>query len=280
MTVPAHPTLTFDATSGYVTAAGVRLHLHEAGTGPLLLLIHGGAPGAFGWGNFGQNIDAFADRFRTVIVDLPGYGRSESPTIEGGRYATYARVFAALIGELGADRAHVVGMATGGAAAIALAVDYPHLVDRLVLVSSAGGLPMFTPMPSEGQKAIRAYPQGEGPTREKMRAYLEMMMYDASLITDDLVEERYQASLTGAPAESASNNEPLWQRLHAIAAPTLVIWGRDNRVQGYDNALFMLQRIPDVELHVFGRTGLWVPYERARRFEAVVTDFLAVRANG
>ena len=274
MTRTDSPTLTFEATSRYVTAAGVRLHLHEAGRGPLLLLIHGGAPGAFGWGNFGQNLDALAARFRTVIVDLPGYGRSEAAATEGGRYAAYARVFAALVSELGADRAHVVGMATGGAAAIALAVDHPTVVDRLVLVSSAGGLPLFTPMPSEGQKTIRAYPHGEGPTREKMRAYLEMMMYDASLITDDLVEERYQASLAGAPAEAPAHNEPLWQRLHAITAPTLVIWGRDNRVQGYDNALFMLQRIPDVELHVFGKTGLWVPYERARRFEALVTDFL------
>ena len=274
MTVSQGPSLTYEATSRHVKAAGVRLHLHEAGNGPLLLLIHGGAPGAFGWGNFGQNIDAFAARFRTVIVDLPGYGRSEAAGGDRGRYAGYACVFAALIGELGAERAHVVGMATGGAAAIALAVDHPDAIDRLVLVSSAGGLPLFTPMPSEGQQVIRAYPRGEGPTREKMRAYLEMMMYDPSLITDELVEERYQASLTGSPAEGASAKEPLWQRLHAIAAPTLVVWGRDNRVQGYDNALFMLQRIPDVELHVFGRTGLWVPFERARRFEALVTDFL------
>jgi len=266
--------LTPESTSRYVEAAGVRIHLHEAGTGPLLLLIHGGAPGAFGWGNFGQNLPGFAAHFRTVIVDLPGYGRSQAPTIEGGRYAFYARVFAALIRELGEERAHVVGMATGGAAAIALAVDHPEVVDRLVLVSSAGGLPLFSTMPSEGQKVIRDYPRGEGPTREKMRAYLDMIMYDSSLITDELIEERYQASLTGAPAEGASTTEPLWQRLGEITAPTLVIWGRDNRVQGFDNGLFMLQRIPDVELHVFGRTGLWVPYERARRFESLVDDFL------
>lgn len=150
-------------------------------------------------------------------------------------------------------------MATGGAAAIALAVDHPDVVERLVLVSSAGGLPLFSPMPSEGQKAIAGYPRGEGPTREKMRAYLEMMMYDTSLITDELVDERYRASLTGAGAEGTPTNEPLWQRLPEVAAPTLVVWGRDNRVQGYDNGLFLLRQIPDVELHVFGRTGLWVP---------------------
>lgn len=274
---------TYDSTSRFVGAAGIRVHLHEAGPadGPLLLLIHGGAPGAYGWGNFGQNVATFAQRFRTVVVDLPGYGRSDKPEVVGGRYAFYAGVFAALVRELGAEHAHVVGMATGGAAAIALAVDHPEVVERLVLVSSAGGLPLFTPSPSEGQKLIRSYYGGDGPSRQKMRSYLEMMMSDQSLVTDELVEERYLASVDPEFMASApegrgtpSATEPMWQRLHEIAAPTLVVWGRDNRVQGYDNALFMLNRIPDVEVHLFGRTGLWVPYEKARRFEEVVGDFL------
>ncbi|MFI9628795.1 alpha/beta fold hydrolase [Streptomyces sp. NPDC052042] len=274
-------TPTEQSTSRLVEAAGVRLHLHEAGRGPLLLCVHGGAPGAYGWGNFGQNMAAFSKRFRTVIVDLPGYGKSDKPAIEGGRHAFYAKVFAALVRELGEERAHVVGMATGGAAAIAMSVDHPDVVERLVLVSSAGGLPLFTPTPSEGQKVIRDYYGGDGPSRAKMRAYLEMMMYNRSAVTDELVDERYLASVApdfmaqapeghGTPAV----NEPVWNRLHEIAARTLVVWGRDNRVQGYDNALFMLNRIPDVEIHVYGRTGLWVPFERARRFESLVTGFL------
>jgi 2-hydroxy-6-oxonona-2,4-dienedioate hydrolase/4,5:9,10-diseco-3-hydroxy-5,9,17-trioxoandrosta-1(10),2-diene-4-oate hydrolase len=267
-------TLTPESTSRHVVADGVRVHLHEAGSGPLLLLIHGGAPGAYGWGNFGQNLAAFAQRFRTVIVDLPGYGESELPAYEGGRYAFYARVFAALVRELGETSAHVVGLATGGAAALAMALDHADVVDRLVLVSSAGGLPLFTPMPSEGQKVIRSYYGGEGPSRAKMTAYLEMMLHDRSLITEELVEERYQASVARRTADLGSP-EPLWTRVHEVGAPTLVLWGRDNRVQGYDNALFFLQRIPDVELHVFGRTGLWVPFERAGRFEQLVTGFLA-----
>ena len=277
-------TLTAASTSRFVEAAGVRVHLHEAGDGPLLVLIHGGAPGAYGWGNFGQNMATLAGRFRTVIVDLPGYGRSGPQLVNGGPYSSYARVFAALVGALGEERAHFVGLATGGAVSLALAIEHPEVVDRLVVVSSAGGLPLFTPSPSEGQKAIRAYYAGEGPSREKMRAYLEMMLYDRSLVTDALVEERYVASVdlgslngtvspSGAGAGSG-DGEHLWARMQDIAAPTLVVWGRDNRVQGYDNALFMLQRIPDVEVHIFGRTGLWVPYERARRFEALVTDFL------
>ena len=78
-------TLTRENTSRFVQAGEVRVHYHEAGDGPVLLCIHGGAPGAFGWGNFGRNLPALARHFRTLVVDLPGYGLSDKPDIEGPR---------------------------------------------------------------------------------------------------------------------------------------------------------------------------------------------------
>jgi 2-hydroxy-6-oxonona-2,4-dienedioate hydrolase/4,5:9,10-diseco-3-hydroxy-5,9,17-trioxoandrosta-1(10),2-diene-4-oate hydrolase len=217
----------------------------------------------------------FAKSFRTVIVDLPGFGRSETPSIEGGHYTFHARVLAALIEEYGEQSAHVVGLATGGAIGIVMAAMHPEVVDRLVLVSSAGGLPTFSVHPSEGMKAIRTYYRGKGPSRDKMLSYLELVVHDHTTITDELVEGRYQASLENRAQDSAGVPESVWEKLPQIAAPTLVIWGRDNRVLGYDNALFMLNRIPDVEVHLFGDTGLWVPWERRERFEALVRDFLS-----
>ena len=279
---PGEP-ITEASTSRFVDAGGVRVHYHDAGSGPVLLCIHGGAPGAYGWGNFGANVAGLAEHFRVLVVDLPGYGRSDKPAISGGRYGFYAQVFADLIAALGIGSAHVLGMATGGAAAMMLAIEHPQLVDGLVLVSSAGGLPLFTPMPSEGQKVIQSYYGGDGPSLAKMRAYLEMMMYDASAITDELVRERYEASvepdfMVSAPEGRGSHNRPtteqVWRDVDRIRARTLVVWGRDNRVQGYDNALFLLNRIPDVQVHVYGRTGLWVPFERVDEFNALLVAFL------
>jgi len=185
-----------------------------------------------------------------------------------------------MLDELGIERASVVGLATGGAVAIAMALRHPERVARLALVSSAGGVPLFTTMPSEGQRAIRGYYAGTGPSREKMRDYLRMMMHDPALVTDELVEERYAESVAGgegrrAGAESAGvPAEPLWQQLGEITVPTLILWGTENRVQGYDNALFLLRQIPDAELHLFKRTGLWVPYERGPEFDRQLLAFL------
>ncbi|MEU2894756.1 alpha/beta fold hydrolase [Streptomyces sp. NPDC001273] len=276
--------VTRESSSRFVTVGGTRLHYHEAGTGPrVLLCVHGGAPGASGWGNFGTSIAELSQHARVLVVDLPGYGRSDTIDLAGGKYRPCADLFAAMLTELGIERATVVGLATGGAVAIAMALDHAERVDRLVLVSSAGGVPLFTTTPSEGQKAIRSYYAGEGPSREKMRAYLRMMMYEPALVTDELVEERYLESVAGgegrrAGAESAGvPAEPLWQELERVTAPTLIVWGTENRVQGFDNALFLLQRIPDAQLHLFKRTGLWVPHERAEEFTRLVLGFHAGR---
>lgn len=275
--------LTAESTSRFVQAGEVRVHYHEAGEGPVLLCIHGGAPGAYGWGNFGQNLPAFSRRFRTLIVDLPGYGKSDKPVITGGRFSFYGETFKAMLDALGIRKAHIIGLATGGGAALSLALDHPEYVDRLVLVSSAGALPLTTPTPSEGMKMIQSYYGGSGPSLERMRAYLEMAIYDHSLITDELVRERYEASVepefAARPPEGKGRRAPhpddeLWRRLQDVQAKTLVVWGRENRVNGFDQALFMFSRIPDVEVHLFGKTGLWVPFEKAARFESLVTGFL------
>jgi 4,5:9,10-diseco-3-hydroxy-5,9,17-trioxoandrosta-1(10),2-diene-4-oate hydrolase len=68
--------------------------------------------------------------------------------------------------------------------------------------------------------------------------------------------------------------DPLWRDLHRITAPTLLLWGRDDRTITLDGAQLMLRQIPDVQMHVFGRCGHWVQLERQREFERLVSDFL------
>jgi 2-hydroxy-6-oxonona-2,4-dienedioate hydrolase/4,5:9,10-diseco-3-hydroxy-5,9,17-trioxoandrosta-1(10),2-diene-4-oate hydrolase len=96
----------------------------------------------------------------------------------------------------------------------------------------------FQPQPTEGMKVIRSDYRGKGPPREKMRAYLEMTMFDHDLITDELIDERYQASIDPAfmvqaperPARQHSDRRTALENLEQIKARTLVVWGRENGV--------------------------------------------------
>ncbi|MFD6321517.1 alpha/beta fold hydrolase [Streptomyces sp. NPDC001812] len=277
---PPLPTET-GATSRHVQVDGTVVHVHEAGSGPTLLCIHGGAPGATGWANFGQNVATWARGFRVLVVDLPGFGESDWVEASDGKHRAHANLFVGLLDELGiSGPVHVVALATGGAVAMRMAIDHPDRVARLVLVSSAGGLSLFDASPTEGERAIREYYSGTGPSLEKMRHYLALTVSDPALVTDELVEARHQNSITPQALEGSRHrgrphpSDAVWQEAPSIRARTLIVWGRDNRVKGYDNGLFLLNRIPDSELHIYSGAGLWVPFERAARFERLVSDFL------
>lgn len=274
-------TPTYESTSRFVQANGMRVHFHEAGDGPALLMVHGGAPGAFGWGNFGRNVAELSKDFRVIVVDLPGYGRSDKPDVQAERQRMYAETMVALIDELGLGSANVLGMATGGAVAIRMAVDYAESLDRLILVSAAGGQTMYQLRARDS--ASHAYYGGDGPSLEKMRVYLQQLLYDHSLITEEVLRERYEASvepefLVQAPeGRTATRHTPqdLWKRLDEITAKTLIVWGRENRAHSFESAVFMLSQIKHSQLHVFGECGLWVPYEKQSEFNALVRDFLS-----
>ncbi len=275
--------LTRESTSRFVQAGDVRIHYHEAGEGPVLLCIHGGAPGAFGWGNFGRNLLALSRHFRTLIVDLPGYGLSDKPAVEGPRTAFYARTFRDMLDALGIRQAHVLGMATGGTVTLKMAIDHPERVGKLVVVNAPGGLSLF--QTGAPRPASHDYYAGEGPSMERIRANLERIVYDKTLITDEIVRERYEASIDpafmaqapeGKGGSPGGSIEPLWQDLHRIQADTLVIWGREHQTLNYDHALFMLSRIPNARVHIHGKCGLWVPFEKADEFNRNVISFLSL----
>lgn len=276
-------TLTRDNTSRYVQVGALRIHYHEAGSGPVLLCLHGGAPGAFGWGNFGRNLAAWSQHLRTLIVDLPGYGLSDKPEVTGPRTGFYARTFIDMLDALNIERAHVLGMATGGTAGMKMAIDHPERVDRLVVINAPGGLSVLQTAPPT--PATHALYTGEGPSRERIRAALERTVYDRTLITDDIVEERYAAATDPAFMAQAPEGkggtpggtiEALWKDVDRIRAETLIVWGRENATLGQDQAMYLLSRIPRARLHIHGQCRLWVPFEKAEEFNRDLVNFLTL----
>jgi 4,5:9,10-diseco-3-hydroxy-5,9,17-trioxoandrosta-1(10),2-diene-4-oate hydrolase len=273
--------LTEEGTSKFIQAGPLKLHYHEAGKGKPLIMIHGGGPGAGGWSNYRRNIDFFAEHFRVIVPDLPGFAKSDKPKMEGGMFAFFATAIRDLMDALDIPKASFVGNSLGGGTTVKLALDYPDRADRLVMMGAGGSLSIFTPIPSEGIKHLISYYMPPGPSIEKLRAFLFAMVYDTSQLTDELIKERYAAStqpdILANPIFSPSRPvlpEPLWQSLSNLRQKTLLIWGRDDRTITLDNAFIMLNQIPDVRLHVFGRCGHWAQWEKAPEFNRLVLDFL------
>ncbi|ABK73848.1 alpha/beta fold hydrolase [Mycolicibacterium smegmatis] len=275
-----------DSLREVTTDAGV-LRFHEAGDGPPLLLLHGSGPGVTGWRNYRGNLGFFAQHFRCLVLEFPGFGVSDDfgghPMLDAQRAAV---VFA---DALGLDRVDIIGNSMGGGVGINFAINHPDRVRHLVTIGGIG-TNIFSPGPSEGIRLLQEFT--EDPTRARLVDWLNSMVYDPALVTDELIEERWALATDPETLESARRmygkaafaammemmrnaDFPLpWSIMHKVKAPTLLTWGRDDRVSPLDMALVPMRTIPNAELHVFPNCGHWVMIEAKSAFERTVLSFL------
>ncbi|GLY38958.1 alpha/beta hydrolase [Amycolatopsis sp. NBRC 101858] len=277
--------LTHDGTAKTVETPRGTLHYHEAGEGPPLLLLHGSGPGVSAWANYSGNLPVFAEHFRVLALDFPGFGKSYSPDANPMPAALPAVVD--FLDALGLESVPVLGNSMGGNIAARMAGTQPERVSRLVTIGGIG-LPIFSPSPSEGMTLLVQFV--EDPTREKLMAWMRSMVYDTAILTEEFVEMRWQAaSDPGALADvkklfnfgslAAMRNRSAGAAdavglLTKIQAPTLITFGRDDRVTPLDSALVPMRLIPRVELHVFHDCGHWAMIERKDEFESTVLAYL------
>ncbi|ORI18693.1 alpha/beta hydrolase [Rhodococcus sp. 1163] len=263
------------------------LRYHEAGEGPPLLLLHGSGIGVSGWRNYRHNLEVFATHFRCYILEFPGFGISD--TFDGPPMVTAAKSVVLLMEALRIESAAVVGNSMGGVVGAQVAIRYPQRVTKLVTIGGIGPN-IFSQNPSEGTRLLQEF--ADGPSREKLVRWLDCMVYDPAVITEERIEERWDASSDPASQDSLSamygskalaerqyamrNSEapPYWSMLHKVQCPTLLTWGRDDRQCPPDMAMIPMRCIPDAELHIFPNCGHWVMIEAKEAFERVTIEFL------
>ncbi|MGW0035376.1 alpha/beta fold hydrolase [Gordonia sp. NPDC003376] len=261
----------------------------DIGSGAPVVLLHGGGPGASGLSNYVRNIDVLARRFRVIVPDLPGYGRSSKNLDTTDPFGALADAVRALLDHLGIEEAHLVGNSYGGAAALRLALDTPHRVGRLVLMGP-GGIGTTRGVPTKGLNALLGYYTGTGPSRDKLEAFIRNhLVYDAEAVPAAVIDERYEASIepeviAHPPLRRPSGKgalKTLWRmdftrdpRLAQLQTRTLVLWGQDDKVNRPSGGQMLVDRMPDADLVAVARTGHWVQWERADLFNRIVGDFL------
>jgi 4,5:9,10-diseco-3-hydroxy-5,9,17-trioxoandrosta-1(10),2-diene-4-oate hydrolase len=273
------------ASSRTVQVGSRQIHLAEFGAGPAVLMLHGGGPGASGVSNYARNIEALARRFRVLVPDMPGYGKS-TKAVGDDPFGDIAQTMLGLLDALDIPRAHVVGNSLGGAVALRMALEQSQRVGRIVLMGP-GGIGLSEGKPTDGLKRLLGYYAGEGPTLEKLRRFIcEDLVYDGSRISEEVLRERFAASIdpevvANPPLKPPKDLEAfkrldllLDPRLPALANSTLVLWGTEDRVNPPAGASALQQRMAACDVYLFSRTGHWVQWERADEFNAVVAAFL------
>jgi 4,5:9,10-diseco-3-hydroxy-5,9,17-trioxoandrosta-1(10),2-diene-4-oate hydrolase len=291
------PVLDAESTSHVIDIGGLQLRYHDAGSAPAdagtgrgdadtVVLLHGGGPGASAWSNFGMNMPLIATRFRAVMMDLPGYGKSAARPVTGHFFTVAAEALAGLLDELGIQKVHLIGNSLGGGAALRFALLFPDRVGRLVLMGPGGlTLNVFAPDPTEGVRRLMEFGAPPGPSRDKMGAFLRTMVFDQRLVTDELIDERFaiasrpealaaMVAMGGSFFGEHAEDGMLWREAHRIKHEVLLIWGREDRVNPLDGALIALKQLRRAQLHVFGGCGHWAQLEKFDEFNELSLRFL------
>ena len=251
----------------------------QAGAAPPALLLHGSGPGVTAAANWRAVIPALTEGRRVIAPDQLGFGGTAT-----GEPRTYGRAAwtahaLALLDALGAGTVDIIGNSMGGAIALSLAIARPQAVRRIVLMGSMG---VAMALPS-GLDTVWGYTPGV----EQMREVIGLFAHDRRLITDDLIQLRYQASLSPPVRDSWQAMFPAprqrWvddlalsgAELASVRVPVLLVHGRDDRVVPWRaSSAQLIDLLPDARLHVLPGCGHWTMFEKTAEFLAVVRPFL------
>lgn len=264
-----------------------RISYEVHGEGPDVVMLHGGGPGATGASNYRKNVGALSRQYQVWVIDFPGWGKS-SKNLNAfggpGPFQNGGRAVRAFMDAVGLGKAHLVGNSFGGSAALCVAMDHPDRVGRLVLMGPGGGVIAGGQAPTEGIKRLLTYYLDDGPTIEKLTAFIELLVFDQSLITPEILKARFDASndpeIRANPPLVAPPGGPgketfisLDPRLATLAHRALFVWGIQDRVNPAAG-MEPFRVMPNADFVLLTHCGHWAQWEHPDRFNDLVVSFL------
>ncbi|MEZ5840126.1 MAG: alpha/beta fold hydrolase [Hyphomicrobiales bacterium] len=273
MSTPANPEI-----GRFIDVGGLRTNVHDIGSGQPVVMIHGSGPGVSAYANWRLTMPALAEKFRVIAPDVIGFGYTDYPENLGFDLDMWVEHFLGLMDALEVDKVDIIGNSFGGALALHVARRRPERVRRMVLMGSAA---ISFPL-TDGLDAVWGYEPGV----PQMRRLLDIFAYNRALVTDELAEVRYRASIREGVQEAFSALFPAprqrWvdalalseAELKEIPHPALVVHGREDKVIPPEASVRIFNLLPDARLHMFGRCGHWTQIEHAAAFNRLIIDFL------
>lgn len=265
----------------FIDVDGVKTHYLEMGEGPPLVLVHGGGAGADSWGNWRDSAPIFAKHFRVLAMDMIGFGKTDKPSPEAYDYdqAGRNRHLQGFIEAMGLGKTSIIGNSMGGASAIGVALSKPELIDKLVLMGSAG-----LPIPERPSPDLLANLNYDF-TLEGMGRVVKGLTGPDYKAPQELIQYRYDISMPD-DARAALGAVNAWTRkgvlnypedqLRTVKLPILVVNGKEDGVSTLARAYRFLELFDNSWGYIVPHCGHWAMVEQTADFCAVVNHFLGV----
>lgn len=256
--------------------SGYEMHFRELGAGPPVVFVHGSGPGASGTSNFKQNAPAIAAAgYRCILPDMVGFGWSSKPTGIDYTLDLFARTLIELLEAIEIKSCAMVGNSLGGAIAMRVAILEPERASRLVLMGPGGIESRETYFQMPGiQKMVSGF-VGQGFDKAGLRKLLELLTFDRAVVTDELLEERWNVMQTQPKDVLARMMIPdQTADLPKLRCPILGFWGVEDQFcppSGYEK---ILRACPGSRFEMLSQCGHWAMAEYPALFNRHVVEFL------
>jgi 2-hydroxy-6-oxonona-2,4-dienedioate hydrolase len=269
---------------GFIDAGGYRTRYLHAGdvTQPALILLHGITGHAEA---YVRNLRSHAEHFSVWAIDLIGHGYSAKPDhpLEIAHYVDHVLKF---MDAIGVQSAHFSGESVGGWTAARLAIDHPEKVDRVALNTMGGTMANSQVMERIFALSMEA---AKDPSWERVKARLEWLMADPTMVTDDLIKTRQAIFEQPDWLKACENNMALQNMdirrrnmitdddLRSMKVPALVLWTTKDPSGPVDEGRRIADLIPNARLAIMNECGHWPQYEDPDTFNRIHLGFLLDR---
>ena len=255
----------------FVTVYGAKIHYVEAGSCAPVILIHGLADNVTIWDPV---IPALAARFRVIALDQIGFGRSDKPLLNY-RVSTLVDFLNGFLTELKIERASPVGNSLGGWVAAAYALAHPERVERLVLSDAAGYAALAKTMDSRALRALRVA------SRDDIRYLGPLAFHDKRFYQD--VDAAFKERVTAGDSYTVAQvldsmirgDDALDNKLQTLKQPTLVLWGREDKLIPLSFGEQFHREIVNSRLRIIDNCGHMPQLECPNEFSAAVLKFFS-----
>lgn len=257
---------------------GVRLRYTEAGTGPLLILLHGYLVSGRDWLRV---LPMLSEKFRCIVPDLPGFGESEKPADFNYTREGFAETILDLMAGLDAPRANICGHSMGGAIALTLAADHPDRVNMLAVINSVS-YPFKPPLTAKliGLPGIGPFLFKTLYNKLVFRDYFKNSVFAPGFKLDEGDLDYYYRCFNRPDAReaayralgAATDLTSLVPKVTRVRAPTLIVWGELDPMFPVSFAQRLSRDILGSQLHTLPGCGHAPPVEQPERTARLLID--------
>ena len=272
--------------SHFVNWRGAEIHYTDEGSGVPVVMIHGLGGSFLNWNKLR---DRMKDDYRVIRIDLPGFGMSDMPQVDAGKanYIQQYRDFMSfMLDTLHVDSVYLVGNSMGGMMSWGAAADHPYKVKKLVLIAAAGydlenvsnTAARMLKVPMVGYFLKHGFPLSFSEGNAKK------VFFDPTKINPESVKNNNSmwnrdGNIPAAISLASSGQFPDSSLIATIKCPTLVIWGKDDKIVPVNHAYRFQRDIKGSQLVIFDSCGHCAMIEMPDETAAAIKSFFVKKNN-